>query len=116
MIRRAGDPTRQFRIELVRDLAVADFNPARRDGGNFRVVRDERDGSPLLAELAKQSQNRFAGVRVQVGGRFVGESRQPRMCMSVDLPLPDGPMMEMNSPPSMSSDTSSSARISSPPR
>ena len=35
---------------------------------------------------------------------WVGESRQPRMCISVDLPLPDGPMMEMNSPSSISSD------------
>ena len=46
----------------------------------------------------------------------VGESRQPRTCMSVDFPLPEGPMIEMNSPPSMSRSTSSSARISSPPR
>ena len=31
----------------------------------------------------------------------VGTSRQPRMCISVDLPEPDGPMMATNSPSSM---------------
>ena len=37
----------------------------------------------------------------------VGESRQPRICINVDFPLPDGPMIEMNSPSSMSSVISS---------
>ncbi len=32
-----------------------------------------------------------------------GESRQPAMCMSVDLPLPDGPMIAAISPRRMSS-------------
>ena len=45
----------------------------------------------------------------------VGESRQPRICINVDLPLPDGPMIEINSPLSISSVTPSSARISSSP-
>ena len=35
----------------------------------------------------------------------VGRSRQPRMCMNVDLPEPDGPVSATNSPASMSSDT-----------
>ena len=46
----------------------------------------------------------------------VGESRHPIMCIRVDLPLPDGPIMEMNSPESISNETPSSARIVSPPR
>ena len=46
----------------------------------------------------------------------VGESKQPIICINVDFPLPDGPIIEMNSPESISNDTPSSARIVSPPR
>jgi hypothetical protein len=56
------------------NLAVADFDAARSDGGNFRVVRDQRDGPAFLAEAAKQIQNYLAGVRVEVARRFVGEN------------------------------------------
>ena len=35
----------------------------------------------------------------------VGLSRQPRMCMNVDLPEPDGPVTHTNSPDSTSTAT-----------
>src|SRR4051794_18454633 len=65
---------REFRIRLVRDLAVTDFNPPRCHSSNFRIVRDERDGSSLFAELAEQAQNCFARVRVEVARWFVREN------------------------------------------
>ena len=39
----------------------------------------------------------------------LGRSRQPRMCMNVDLPDPEGPVTARNSPASMSSETPRSA-------
>ena len=45
----------------------------------------------------------------------VGRSRQPRMCISVDLPEPDGPVTARNSPCPTSSDTPRSARTSTSP-
>ena len=44
-----------------------------------------------------------------------GLSRQPIRFMNVDLPEPDGPITETNSPRSMASDTPSSARTVSVP-
>ena len=45
----------------------------------------------------------------------VGTSRQPRMCMRVDLPEPDGPMTATYSPASMVKETPRSASTSSDP-
>ncbi len=74
---------------------------------------------PIL-RFRMRASSRMEAVEISVPSSLMlpllGESRQPRMCMSVDLPLPEGPMIEMNSPPSMSRSTLSSARISSPPR
>src|SRR5258708_10515534 len=39
----------------------------------------------------------------------VGVSRQPRICIRVDLPEPEGPMMETNSPRPMATSTPRSA-------
>src|SRR6266581_1178122 len=44
----------QFRIDLRGDFPIPDFNPARRDRGDTRVVSDQGDGPALLAELAEQ--------------------------------------------------------------
>src|ERR1041385_4858088 len=65
---------RKSGIQLARDLAVTNFNPARRDRGNLRIVRDQRDRPALLAQLAEQIQNRFTRVRVEISGRFVGKN------------------------------------------
>ena len=45
----------------------------------------------------------------------VGTSRQPRMCISVDLPEPDGPMTATYSPAAMSKETPRRASTSSDP-
>ena len=45
----------------------------------------------------------------------VGASRQPRMCISVDLPEPDGPLMATNSFCSIRIETSRRASTSSDP-
>ena len=45
----------------------------------------------------------------------VGESRQPMMCISVDLPEPEGPVMATHSPLAISSETPSSAWTSASP-
>ena len=45
----------------------------------------------------------------------VGASSPAMMCMSVDLPDPDGPMIAVNSPRRMPTLTSSSARTSLAP-
>src|SRR2546430_613403 len=63
----------QFRVHLFGNLTVADFDPAGRHSGNFRIVRHERDGAALLAELAEQLKNHLAGVRIEVARGFVGE-------------------------------------------
>src|SRR5262245_53590119 len=63
----------KFWINLARDFAVADFDPARRARGDLGIVSDERDGAPRPAELAKELQDGFARVRVQVSGGFVCE-------------------------------------------
>src|SRR4051794_28015917 len=44
-----------------------------------------------------------------------GRSRQPMMCMNVDLPDPDGPVTATNSPRYTSSDAPRSARTSTSP-
>ena len=46
----------------------------------------------------------------------VGRSRQPRMCMNVDFPEPDGPITATNSPVPISSDTPRRARTLTSPR
>ena len=46
---------------------------------------------------------------------LVGRSRQPIKFMKVDLPEPDGPMTETNSPRSIDTVTPSSARTVSVP-
>src|SRR5438128_12594499 len=66
---------RQFRVEVFGNFAVADFDAARRHGGDFRIVRHERDGPSFLAELAEQLQDDFARVRVEVASGFVGENQ-----------------------------------------
>ena len=45
----------------------------------------------------------------------VGESRQPMMCISVDLPEPDGPVIATHSPLAISSETPPSAWTSASP-
>jgi hypothetical protein len=40
---------RQLLIHLFGDFAIADFDSARRDRGDLRIVGDERDGAALLA-------------------------------------------------------------------
>src|SRR6185312_9620427 len=45
----------------------------------------------------------------------VGRSRQPRMCIRVDLPEPEGPVTARNSPSWTSSDTPRNARTSTSP-
>src|ERR1700726_926766 len=46
---------------------------------------------------------------------LVGMSRQPRMCMSVDFPEPEGPIPARKSPSFTVSDTASTARTSASP-
>src|SRR6202023_2636680 len=46
---------------------------------------------------------------------LVGMSRQPRMCMSVDSPEPEGPITARKSPSFTVSDTASTARTSASP-
>ena len=46
---------------------------------------------------------------------LVGRSRQPRMCISVDLPDPDGPVTATNSPVSTSRSAPRSARTVTSP-
>ena len=41
-----------------------------------------------------------------LGPQLAATLEQPRMFISVDLPEPEGPMMAMNSPATMRSDTS----------
>src|SRR2546427_3599565 len=64
----------QFRVQVFGNPAVADLDAARRHGGDFRIVRDERDGPAFLAQFAKQFKNHLAGMRVQVARGFVGEN------------------------------------------
>ncbi len=63
-------------INLLRDLAVANFDAARRDGGDFRVVRDQHDGAAFLAELAKEA----AGWRRPCASRGCRSVRRQRRC------------------------------------
>src|ERR1019366_9514415 len=46
---------------------------------------------------------------------LVGTSRQPRICMSVDFPDPEGPITARKSPSFTVSDTASTARTSASP-
>src|ERR1700688_1136335 len=46
---------------------------------------------------------------------LVGTSRQPRMCISVDLPEPEGPITARKSPSFTERDTPSTARTSASP-
>ena len=43
-------------------------------GSDGRVMRDERDREPILdVELAEQRENLFAGLRVKVASRLIGD-------------------------------------------
>ena len=60
-------------IDVFGDLAVANFDAARGARGDFGVVSDEDDGAAFLAELGKEGEDGFTGVRVEVSGRLIGE-------------------------------------------
>src|SRR5688572_9316963 len=72
--RRQPIQSRQFGVHRPGNPAVANLNPARCDSGDFRIVRDQRNGAALLAQLAEQFENDFAGMRIQVPRRFVGKN------------------------------------------
>jgi len=61
----------QFRIDVARDFAIADFDFSRGDGGDFGIVRDERNRAAFAAEIMEKFENRFASMRIEVAGRFV---------------------------------------------
>src|SRR5581483_6583031 len=63
----------QTRIHFFGNLPVANFNSSRRNRGDFRIMRHQRDRSPFLAQLAEQLQDGLAGVRVEVSGWFIRE-------------------------------------------
>src|SRR5687768_5833098 len=73
MMRYAVQPG-EFRINVLRDLAVANLDAAGCDRGNFGIVRYQDDRAPFRAELAEQFEDVFARVRVEIAGRFVGEN------------------------------------------
>lgn len=68
---RLGAPP--LRRGLLDDFSVADDDAAIRLRGDLRVVRDEDNGAPLAAEVAKEGQDGFACGGVEIAGRFVGE-------------------------------------------
>src|SRR5579864_2309441 len=69
----------------------------------LRMLASSRSFMPLTSSPA----NRYSPL--------VGMSRQPRMCMSVDFPEPEGPITARKSPSFTVRDTESTARTSASP-
>src|SRR5258705_10295338 len=70
---RFGSHAGGCQVHFAGDFSIANFNSARCDGGDFRIMSDEHNCPALLAEFAKELENRFTGVGIEVAGGFVGE-------------------------------------------
>ena len=94
----APGPARSSRRSAGVDQRQLDVAQRGQRGQQVELLEDEADapvadlGELVLVEVARRPR-RPAGT-----SRSVATSRQPRMCMSVDFPEPDGPMIATYSP------------------
>lgn len=61
-------------VGAVDEFAIAQFDAARRLGGDVGIVRDEGNGVAFAVKLAEEFENCFAGERVERTGRLIGEN------------------------------------------
>ena len=103
------------RVDARVDERQLDVAPRRQVRQQVELLEHEPDAAVAhLGQLVLvEATRRRAPARRYVPG--VGTSRQPMMCISVDLPEPDGPTIATNSPASIVSVTSRSASTSSAP-
>jgi hypothetical protein len=105
------------------------LSPSRpaRDSGSVMFSMAVSVGTRLYDWKTKPMRSRRSSVRSFSGSLLssmspmntwpeVSESSPAMQCMSVDLPEPEGPMMAVNRPAGMSTETSSSARTAVSPR
>src|SRR5947207_2967111 len=62
----------QGQINFPGNFPVPNFDPAWSDSGDFRIMGHQHNGAPLLTQVAKELQNSFAGVRIEIAGGFIG--------------------------------------------
>ena len=60
-----------MRIDLHRNLPVADLDAPGRDGRDFRIMRHQHNGPAFAAQLAEEREDGLAGGGVEVAGGFV---------------------------------------------